>query len=267
MPALQRLITGMIIFVDTVVLFLHAIVRRVSRVGFTRIFSRAHVPDDTLILYLDMGTHREARELLLMINNILPRMCKQWKSYGFEADRDSFEEARTRVGAQRNVEVINRAVCYVLPPTHKVKLYKHMGKSLGNSLWRQSERYEEVEAIRLSDWFRENNFDFGKTICLLRMNIEGAEYDVVKDLVENRLIDRIDGYYGMWDDLSKIDNRRAKRFRAFLRTIKIRPFTFNGRDLHWPLRVRCIEYDINTSVHAGLLRKTIIDPKQLNYSS
>ena len=39
------------------------------------------------------------------------------------------------------------------------------------------------------------------------------------DLVNSGLAGYIDGYYGMWDDISKIDKQRDDAFRAFLQKI------------------------------------------------
>ena len=95
------------------------------------------------------------------------------------------------------------------------------------------------------------------------MNIEGAEYDVIEDLVESQLARYISGYYGMWDDVSKIDMQRDDRFRAFLAKNQIHPFTFNGRDIPWAVRMSCIEYDINTSVLTGMRKLETGDKKRL----
>lgn len=249
---IYKLIAGLIVLLDTAILILRAVVRRVSRVGATRILSNIRVPHDISILYFDLGTYKEARELALMIDGILPRLCDKFESYGFEASPESFQQAKVKFADRENVNLINKALCYVLPPNGKIKLYKNMKGGSGDSLYRHSEHYQEVEAVRLSCWLSENNIDLQNSICLLRMNIEGAEYDILKDLVESRLAKHIDGYYGMWDDISKIDKQRDGEFRAFLSENQIHPFTFNGRDLKWPIRMRCIEYDINTSVQAGL---------------
>ena len=63
------------------------------------------------------------------------------------------------------------------------------------------------------------------------MNIEGAEFDVLQDLVESGLAAHIDGYYGIWDDVSKISVKRDAEFREFLSRNGIRSMTFNGRDV------------------------------------
>ncbi len=108
--------------------------------------------------------------------------------------------------------------------------------------------------MRLSDWLREKNISLEDRICLLRMNIEGAEFDVLQDLVESGLATNVDGYYGMWDDVSKINVKRDVEFREFLSRNGIRSMTFNGRDVRWRFRMKCIEYDMNTSVMVGSRR-------------
>ena len=77
---------------------------------------------------------------------------------------------------------------------------------------------------------------------------------MLQDLVESGLAAHIDGYYGMWDDISKTDIPRDAEFRAFISRNAIRSFTFNGRDVRWRVRMKCIEYDMNTSALAGLRR-------------
>jgi hypothetical protein len=87
------------------------------------------------------------------------------------------------------------------------------------------------------------------------MNIEGAEVDVISDLVESGLAKYIDGYFGMWDDMSKIDQTRDDEFRGFLTKNHIRPFTFNGRDFEAPaFRMKAIRYDVVTAIRIGAKR-------------
>lgn len=249
---INKLIDQTIIFMDTIVLFLRTLVRKVSLLGFTKIVSKARVPNEISILYFDLGTHMEAAELTLMVDRILPSMSERFEAYGFEATQEFFEQANAKFAGRKNVNLIHKALCYVLPSDGKIKLYKSKGKGLGNSLYRSSDTFEEVEAIRFSDWLRNRNIDLENSICLLRMNIEGAEYDVLQDLVSSGLAKYIDGYYGMWDDVYKLDKQRDDQFRAFLRENQLYPFTFNGRDLKYSARIRCIEYDINTSVQVKL---------------
>jgi len=243
----------MIVGLDTFLLFLQALVRRATMLGPTKMFSKVRVPDDIPVIYFDFGTNREGEELALMVDTILPKLCSHFEAYGFEANQVSYEQVRKKFARKENVRLFHKALCYKLPISGKVKLFHNEG-GFEDSLYRLSTSYEEVEAVRFSDWLRKHNIILKDKICLLRMNIEGAEYDVIQDLVESGFEKHINGYYGMWDDLSKIDMQCDKKFRTLLSRNHIYPFTFNGRDFALSIRLRCIEYDIKTMFMQGLLK-------------
>lgn len=246
--AIHRAIFLAIIHLDTFILFLRAIATRVSLMGLSKIFHKARVPDDISILYLDIGTHKEGAELFFVVDKILPLVCNNFEAYGFEASQESFEKVAKRFTDKENVQLIHKALTHILPNNGKIKIFKDMSSGVGDSIYRQTAQYEEVEAMRLSDFLIENHLVKDNSIVLLRMNIEGAEYDVIQDLVENQLANYIDGYFGMWDDVSKIDIERDAEFRTFLAKHQIHTFTFNGRDLSRRLRRKCIVYHIHTRI-------------------
>lgn len=237
-----------IIYLDTFILFLRAFITRISFLGMSKIFHKAQVPDDISILYLDVGTHKEGAELLLVVDEILPPICSNFDAYGFEASQESFEQVAKKFAGRENIQLIKKALVGNLSSKGKIKLYKDAESGKKDSIYRQTNQYEEVESIRLSDFLIENRLIIDKRIILLRMNIEGAEYDVVQDLVEHELSNCINGYFGMWDDVSKIDIERDAEFRTYLAKNQIRTFTFNGRDLYWPFRRRCIAYHMHTRI-------------------
>lgn len=240
--------------IDSCFLFARAVARRLSLVGVRRIFARARLGDGVRVLYFDVGTHKEGAELALMTDAFLPSICDDFEAFGFEASEESFRHVNQKFGGKERVSVFHKALCNATPPQGKIRLYHDSRGGLGDSLHRPSDSFEDVEAVRLSDWLRERNIVLEDKICLLRMNIEGAEYDVLQDLVENGLAGQFDGYYGLWDDISKTDIPRDAEFRAFLSRNHIRSFTFNGRDVRWGVRRKCVEYDLHTSVLAGLRR-------------
>jgi len=252
--AIRKPIVGVIMLIDTFLLFARAVARRSSVLGVTKIFAKARMRDDVRVLYLDLGTHKEGAELALMTDVILPRMCGAFEALGFEANQESFRQVNEKFFGKRHVSLFHKALCNAAPPQGKIRLYHDGRGGTGDSLYRPTDSYEEVEAVRLSDWLRARNIVLEDRICLLRMNIEGAEYDVLQDLVESGLAAHIHGYYGMWDDISKTDIHRDAQFRAFIARNHIRSFTFNGRDVKWRVRMKCIEYDVSTSVLAGLRR-------------
>jgi hypothetical protein len=67
-----------VIFTDSVILMARAVSRRVFKLGPSRVFSVPALPDKVSILYFDMGTHRNGGELLLMVDEILPRMSRNY---------------------------------------------------------------------------------------------------------------------------------------------------------------------------------------------
>ena len=89
---------------------------------------------------------------------------------------------------------------------------------------------------------------------IVRMNIEGAELAVIEDLVAAGLDGRIDGWYGLWDDVGRIDARVEARFARLLDERDISPLTFNGRDVGYALRRLAIRIDLATSIRHGELR-------------
>jgi hypothetical protein len=258
-PIFER-VHAMIAFIDTIILFGRALGRRISKIGLSGLVSTPRVPEGISLLYFDLGTHKKARELDVMVEKILPRLCgDDFKAYGFEASSKFSKRARAKFVGRQNVTIINRALCQELPSDGKLKLYKDSRHGLGNSIYKHLfAEHEEVKAIKFSDWFQKRlqkqDFDLNKSIFLLRMNIEGAEFDVVSDLIDSGLNDYIDGYFGMWNDLAKIDSHRDDEFRVLLAKNHISPFTFNGRDLASRFRLKCIEYEAATSVQVGLRR-------------
>jgi len=204
-----------------------------------------------MIVGLVVGTHRKAAELDLMVRRILPKLADRFIAYGFEAVQEYARDARRRFTHDSRVQIVHAAV-YSTSGTVALQRTGHDG--LGASLYRTGADQEEVPAVALSEWCEKRRIDLRRTICLLRMNIEGAEMDVIQDLAAHDLLGSIDGYYGMWDDAAKIDPVRGLAFQALPEHHGISPCTFNGRDFCFAPRMRLIEYDIQTSLLAGARR-------------
>jgi hypothetical protein len=194
-----------------------------------------------------------------MLKEILPSIANKYEAFGFEASQQFFTELQTKFVGIENVTLLHKALCLSVPPNNKLKLYlAPIGEGVANSIYRSNfGNYEEVDAIKFSDWLRQQNFDLEKSICLLRMNIEGAEFDVISDLIESGMIKYIDGYFGSWDDVGKIDMQKDEQFRALLKEHNIKKISFSEGDLDSPLsplRANCIKYQINTCIEIGLTK-------------
>ncbi len=238
-----------LIHADSTLLWARAILRRLRRLGLAGVAGVAGTGRPCAsqeVVYLDIGTHTAARELTLLANEVLPRMGMRHRAFAFEANADSLLLAADRFTRNPRVSFVHAAVCGSVPASGHVRLFLH-GDGHGDSLHRDAADSVEVPALRLSDWLRQQAFG-ADTILLLRMNIEGAEPDVLGDLRRTGWLQRISGFYGMWDDLSKLDEAADRAFRAQLRADGIRSFTFNERDFVSPWRVAAIAYDLRTSV-------------------
>lgn len=253
---INKAICLVVIYLDTFILFMRAIATRVFSIGLSKIFYKVYVPDDISIIYIDLGTHKDGEELSFMVNEILPQVCNSYEAYGFEASQESFKQVATKFANKAHVHLINKALVNNIPIGGKIKLYKDMKIGIGDSIYRQTAKYEEVEALRLSDFLLENHLLEDNKIVLMRMNIEGAEYDVIQDLIGNNLFNYIDGYFGMWDDIIKIDIKMDAEFRVLLSKYQIHNFTFNGRDMsrYILFRRKCIKYHIHTRIIEGIGR-------------
>jgi len=226
----------------------YAFARRV-RVGIRSLWKTARA-GPVKVLYIDAGTHKGATELNLVHRwfNHLPQM----RYVGFEANPAYHAEVVGAVPA--GVEVVNRAL---VGPSHGDTISLNLdGKTgEGDSIFDRkfSDRSIQVPATRLSAYLMA--IDASRTVILLRMNIEGAEVAVLQDLVALNLVDRIDGFFGAWNDIPAIGGHLIGEFSVLKRRHKLPHLSFNGPDLSSPVRRFCIWYDLNTSILRGSARK------------
>ncbi len=256
MPFFRRIgLRRLPVMTDSFLLRVRALLRRARIAGLGRL-GKIETPKRKIV-YIDVGLHRSAAQIASMLDWFM--LSTSLRVYGIEAHPRYVRECRHRFAGERRVKLFNYAL---VGPDHKgdtATLYLDGNKGLGNSLFAaRGNESIEVPAIRLSQLIREHDIASPGDIVLLRMNIEGAEMQVVEDLAEAGMVGLFDGFYGMWDDLYKIDPALDAQFRALLKREKIRNFTFNDRDtspIAGPKRKDIIRYDIATSIYHGEKRK------------
>jgi len=238
-PGVGGRLAAMVIAIDSAILALRVVGRRFIRFGL-----RKPRLGDRLV-YIDCGTHREGLQVRLVSQWFAGRT--QLETIAFEASADYHASALRNLADVPQLELRQEAL---VGPAHEgqtVRLYHDGQEGKGDSLF--SERgtaYDDVPAARLSDTLRK----YAGVPVLVRMNIEGAESFVIDDLIDAGAAGRVAGWYGMWDDVAKIDPKRDKDFRRTLRTHGIHPVTFNDRDLGYRLREWAIRYDMETMAAA-----------------
>jgi hypothetical protein len=240
-----------LVAIDSALLFLRVFVWRTREFGIVESL-RPFGPTDRRVLYVDCGVHKYGEQLRSMQEWFADR-C-DLRLLAFEASGEHCRDAGTHLADLRNLDLRNFALVGPDAIEASVKLYKGPLDGRGDSLvLRQSDRYEVVPARRLSEVLREEFGDWlTDTPVILRMNIEGSEYDVIDDLVRSGVAEQIDGYFGMWDDVAKIDPARERGFRRLLDSAGIRSVTFNDRDLSHPLRRRAIRLAVDGAIRRGL---------------
>lgn len=248
---LARVLVAALIRVDSLVLLLGIVARRVVRHG-PRQALRLVEPSTRRVLYVDCGVHKRGKQLRFVADALGDR-C-DLALVGVEA---SAEHHRDALAALADLEHLDLRQVALVGPDHDlapVRLYRgdHGGKA--DSLYVETDRYETVPAARLSEILRRDYGEcLGDAAVLVRMNIEGSEPDVIDDLVRSGVHRHVDGWFGMWDDVSKQDPDRDRRFRRTLREAGIRSVTFNDRDLGTPWRRRAIRLALDDALrrHPG----------------
>lgn len=200
------------------------------------------------INYFDLGTHINADELNWVFDEVLSKLPNPYKIFAFEANPVSYDIAANNMSHIDGLKFFNLALVNKIPESGQIKLFTDE-TGYSDSIYRQEmNSFVEVEAKKLSDVIKNENVSLGECINIIRMNIEGCEFDVIEDLIENDLIKYFDGFYGMWDDVSKIDINKDKRFRKILKEANVFPFPFNGRDMKKDKRKKLIKQSLEYSI-------------------
>jgi hypothetical protein len=239
-----RAVVNSIVAVDSLLLVARVLRRR----------ARYPRPNGTVaLLHLDCGVYKTGEQIRLVHRWFADR--GELALMGFEASSENFDDA---VAALADLPEVGLMHVALVGPEHtgdQVALYRSGTNGAADSLFpERGSDCEMVPARRLSQILAEAGRRLDETAVVLRMNIEGAEQFVIEDLIAAGLHHSIDGYYGMWDDLSKIDRAADDRFRRRLREVGITTLTFNDRDTGRRLRQWAIRTDIETSRRAGAAR-------------
>lgn len=72
------------------------------------------------------------------------------------------------------------------------KLYHHGDKEGyqgdGSNIYVESDKFEVIKLKKASDWIKDNNIE---SVNLIEFNCEGAEFEIIKDLFDNNLLNKI----------------------------------------------------------------------------
>tara|TARA_R110001599_G_scaffold346867_2_gene572589 strand:- start:3583 stop:4395 length:813 start_codon:yes stop_codon:yes gene_type:complete len=245
-PGETRLIYQVI---DTVILLLIVINNRIKTNGLFKLFTLKRSRQGKNIVWIDAGLHEQGAELEFVINNVFSGY-KNIKYFGFECCSKFCLPLIERYKDHTNVNIHNIALNNT---ENESIIYHDTKRGLGNGLYKRKGTVSEIETVpstRLSTYITKYSIDMSNSVVFLRMNIEGAECVVIHDLHKYGLLEKINGFYGLWDDVRMLPRNKRNYFNKLLQRYNIQNLTFNGRDFRvLPfIRLWCIKYHIYTQL-------------------
>jgi FkbM family methyltransferase len=146
------------------------------------------------INYIDLGVHR-GEEIDIVLRDAKDSQYVV-NIYGVEADKDWVEQLKYRYEDFENIEIFNYAITDGLDD---VKFYlepKRLGSSIFQSKQNVTAEYQTIPGINISEFIKRHVKNFDSSFNVLKLNIEGAELMVYRDLIETNMLQDIDLFCG-----------------------------------------------------------------------
>lgn len=154
--------------------------------------------------------------------------------YAFEPNSELIERQKKRFAKRKNIQIINKAVWdkYTTLNLKALKVNNVMDLS-GSSIveidkinaYEQEELEKGIEVIDLIDFIKENFSNKNKKVYILKLDIEGAEFEIIEKLLTTGVYENIelilcetherffkDGRKRKENILTLIDKYKAKNF-------------------------------------------------------
>ena len=157
------------------------------------------------IRYFDLGLHKG--EELHDMKKFLPTITNDYEIYGFEAAPTHFNNY-CKMFSDTKTKVYNVAIS----SEHKsnIKLYyahNKVGHSIHSSKQNiTKDKFWNVPTIKFTEWLKDNNINLKDSFNIIKINIEGAEWEFFNDIISSNLNKYIDIYCGAGHDVEKIKN-------------------------------------------------------------
>jgi FkbM family methyltransferase len=171
------------------------------------------------VTYVDIGLHRNADEIDMMIHVCQKLQCKL-VVHGIEAHPGYISKLREKYANFPNVHIH----CYAIADKPGVaKLYLSPGSDYhGNSIFRDknnvTDHYVDTVQMPLSQLIDNGTIKLTE-INVLRCNIEGAEYLLYKDLISNQMRHLFQLHCGAPSDMHKVAGLKHLQ-NTYLSTLK-----------------------------------------------
>lgn len=157
-----------------------------------------------MLNYFDFGL-RDGVELEWMTKAILPSLkIDKYRAFGVEANPLFIEGCRAKFTDNPRVKIDNFAAC---DKNESVNLY--LSHDLNNhSIYSTSssvtDNFRKVPGRQVSKWIKRVAPNLEKEFNILKMNIGGAELDVINDLHKNDLLKHFQIFCGDWSSVNYV---------------------------------------------------------------
>ena len=188
------------------------------------------------INYFDLGLAKDST----MIDKIIEAIKKdnyKLNIFAFEATYEFYLYNYEKYKDYNNVNIYYNAVSDI--DDENIKIYK-WGNGYGNTIYLDykakagkpcENNFEIVKSITLSKFIKLNNIDLDNSCNIIKMNIEGAEYNVMKDLIDNNLINKFNLYLTIsyFKDVEKINKKLD--FEIMMKPFNINHYCYTNKNL------------------------------------
>lgn len=184
------------------------------------------------IRYFDFGLHK--CEELKGMKEFLPTITDNFECYGFEAAPTNYNDY-CKIHETNNTKIYNVAVSDKHNST--INLY-YCPNEVGHSIHSTKrnvlkDKYWEVNSIKFSEWLKDNNINLKDSFNIVKVNIEGAEWELFNDIIDSNLRNDINIFCGSSGrDVKKIkkfvDDGIVKKFTEILKKNNIEILRWNS---------------------------------------
>jgi FkbM family methyltransferase len=173
------------------------------------------------IRYFDFGLYK--CEELKDMENFLDTITNNFECYGFEAATTTYNKYCKKL-EKNNTKIYNLAISdkhnstinlYYCPNNEGHSIHSSKFNVLKDTKW-------AVKSIKFSEWLKDNNINLKDSFNIIRVNIEGAEWELFNDIIDSNIRNDINIFCGSsGKDVKKIkkfiDNGIDKKFYELLK--------------------------------------------------
>ena len=171
-----------------------------------------------VINYFDLGLFKSGEELKKAYN-LFTEKKYNFQIFGFECCKEYYDLNEEIFKDYKNTNIYNLAVSDI--DNKEIKLY-YSKCIAGHTIYEDKNEakfggltgtFEIVKTTKISNFINKEN------INILRMNIEGAEYNVIKDLINSNLLEHIDIILTVdwFKDITKIKSINMNDFNELIK--------------------------------------------------